>query len=441
MKRLVPICLSLQLAAAVAHGAGTNSLTLEQARELALKHYPRITAAELTAMAAKESVIEARAAYLPNITANATAVGTTEDNTRIAAGSLSNPAIFDRAAVGLVISQLITDFGRTANLTSSAKYRTKAQQAAAENTREQVVLLTDTAYFEGLRAASVLNVAKQTFATRQVLLDQVSALASNKLKSELDVNFARVSVDEARMLRLQAESEVQASDERLAMLTGLGQDIHFDLRDVSGQTTALPEASDLVRDALAHRPELRQLEFEVESSRRFAKAEKAAGYPTLSALGAVGIIPLHDDTHFNDQYAVGGINLSIPLFAGGLYSAREKEARYRAEAADESLKARQEEIIRDVRISALTASTAAQRIGVADRMRQHAEQAYSLAEAKYSVGSASILELSQAELSKILATIEAATARYNYQIQLANLRYQLGEQPPTAAEDQTSKAK
>jgi outer membrane protein len=283
MKRLVPIYLFLQLAAALAHGAGTNSLTLEGARELALKHYPRITAAELTALAAKESVIEARAAYLPNITANATAVGTTEDNTRIAAGSLSNPAIFDRAAVGLVISQLITDFGRTANLTSSAKYRTKAQQAAAENTKEQVVLLTDTAYFEGLRAASVLNVAKQTFATRQVLLDQVSALASNKLKSELDVNFARVSVDEARILRLQAESEVQASDERLAMLTGLGQDIHFDLRDVSGQTNALPEASDLVRDALAHRPELRQLEFEVESSRRFAKAGKAAGYPTLSA--------------------------------------------------------------------------------------------------------------------------------------------------------------
>jgi outer membrane protein len=145
--------------------------------------------------------------------------------------------------------------------------------------------------------------------------------------------------------------------------------------------------------------------------------------------------------HFNDEYAVGGVNLSIPLFAGGLYSARAKEARYRAEAADEFLKARQEEIIRDVRISALTANTAAQRIGVADRMMQHAEQAYSLAEAKYSVGSASILELSQAELSKTLATIEAATARYNYQIQLANLRYQTGEQPPTAAADTTSKEK
>jgi outer membrane protein len=79
-----------------------------------------------------------------------------------------------------------------------------------------------------------------------------------------------------------------------------------------------------------------------------------------------------------------------------------------------------------VRIAALTANTAAQRIGVAYRLMQHAEQAYSLAEAKYSVGGASIVELSQAQLTRTVAQIEATTARYNYQIQLANLRFQTG---------------
>ena len=425
MKKLVPIYFSLWLASTVLRGGETNSISLDQAREMALKHHPRITAAELNAMASRESVIEARSAYFPTLAATATAVGSSEENTRIGAGSLSNPSIFDRAAAGLVISQLITDFGRTANLTSSAKLRNKAEQEATENTKAQVVLLTDTAFFEGLRAGAVLDVARQTLTTRQVFLDQVSALASNKLKSELDLNFARVSVDEARMLELQAESEVHAADERLAMLTGFGQNSHFVLQDVSGQTNALPDPADLVRDALANRPELRQLQFQVESTRKFAKAEKAAGYPTLSALGAVGVIPVHD-SHFNDEYAVGGVNLSVPLFAGGLYSARAKEARYKAEAAEEILKARQEEIIRDVRIAALVANTAAQRIGVADRMMQHADDAYSLAEAKYSVGRSSIVELSQAQLSKTLAQIEAATARYNYQIQLANVRYQTG---------------
>jgi outer membrane protein len=437
MKSFRSIYIAFCLSAAFSHATETNSLSLEQARELALKHHPRITAAELSAMAAKENAIEARAAYFPNLTANATAVGTGEDNARIAAGSLSNPGIFERGAVGLVISQLITDFGRTANLTSAAKLRTKAEEEAAANTKTQVILLTDTAYFEGLRAAAVLKVAEQTLATRAVLLDQVSALASNKLKSELDLNFARISVDEARILKLQAESALSAADERLTMLTGLGQNIHFNLQDVGGQTNALPDPSDLVRDALANRPELRQLQFQSESARKFAKAEKAAGYPTLSALGAVGVIPLHD-SHFDDEYAVGGINLSVPIFAGGLYSARAMEARYKAEAAEELLKARQEEVIRDVRIAALTVNTAAGRIGVADRMLEHADQAYSLAETKYSFGSASIVELSQAQLSKTLAQIETATARYNYQIQLANLRYQTGAMPPGKREPHDS---
>jgi outer membrane protein len=339
--------------------------------------------------------------------------------------------------VGVVISQLITDFGRTANLTSAAKLRTRAEEEAAANTKAQVLLLTDTAYFEGLRASAVLKVAEQTFATREVLLDQVSALASNKLKSELDLNFARVSLDEARILKLQAESALSAAAERLAMLTGLGQNIHFNLQDVGGRTNALPDSGDLVRDALANRPELRQLQFQSESARKFAKAEKAAGYPTLSALGAVGVIPLRD-SHFDNEYAVGGVNLSVPLFAGGLYSARAKEARYKAEASEELLKARQEEVIRDVRIAALTVNTAAERIGVADRMLEHADQTYSLAEAKYSFGSASIVELSQAQLSKTLAQIEAASARYNYQIQLANLRYQTGMPIPAEREPHDS---
>ena len=433
MKRFLPVFLAACLSAIPLRAAGTNALSLEQARDLALKHHPRITAAELTAMAAKESVIESRAAFFPTIAANATAVGTTQDNTRIAAGSLSNPAIYERGAVGLVISQLITDFGRTANLTASAKLRTKASAEAAANTKAQVALLTDTAYFEGLRAASVLNVAEQTLATREILLDQVSALASNKLKSELDLNFARVSVDEARLLKLQAESEVHAADERLAMLTGAGENTHFDLQDINAQTNALPDSSDLVRDALANGPELRQLEFETQSARKFAKAEKAAGYPTLSALGAVGVMPLRDTAHFEDQYAVGGVNLSIPLFAGGLYSARAKEALYKADATEELLKARQEEIIRDVRIAALTANTAAQRIGVAYRLMQHAEQAYSLAEAKYSVGGA-YRRIEPGPTHPNRRPNRSHHPRYNYQIQLANLRFQTGSTTTSARE-------
>lgn len=425
MKRIISF-LSIIVSIAPSHAAeAARPLRLDEARQFALATHPRISAEQLRALATRQTVIQARSAYFPNITGNVTAVGTGEDNARIAAGSLSNPGIFQRNAEGIVISQLVTDFGRTANLTSSAKLRAGAGEASVENVKEQILLLTDTAFFEALRAGAVLEVAHQTLQARQDLLDQVTALASNKLKSELDLNFARVSVDEARILNLQADGEQSAAFARLAMLTGLDGNTRFDLQDVNAPIETLPDESELTREALLRRPELHQLDLEAQSARKLIKAEKASGYPTISILGAAGVIPFHD-SHFADEYGVAGINMSVPIFAGGLYSARAKEARYRAEAAEQLLKARQEEVARDVRVAALVVKTAGERIAVARHLMDHANQAYSLAETKYSLGGASIVELSQAQLSRTLAAIEAATARYNYQIQLSNLKFQAG---------------
>ncbi len=421
---MIRLTFCLGLACWVAH-AEPIPLSLEKARELSLKTHPRITAADLRALAARQVVIENRANYFPSVVANATAVGTTESNTRIAAGGLSNPAIFDRNAEGVTITQIITDFGRTANLTAGAKLRADAELANTEAVREQIVLLVDNAYFEGLRSAALLQVAEQTLSTRQVLFEQVSLLASNKLKSELDVNFAQVNVDDAKLLKLQAQNDRQASEERLATLIGDDQSRHYSLLDTEDRSEKPPEAPPLVSRALTHRPDLEQARLETEAAGRLARAEKAAHYPTLSAIGTAGVIPVHG-SQFDDEYAVAGVNLSVPLFAGGLYSARSREARLRAEAAHESMRELENNIIRDVRIAALSAATAYQRIDVTGRLLAHASQAYNLAEARYRAGGTSIVELSQAQLNKTAAEIAHTTAKYDYKIQLSILDFQSG---------------
>src|SRR5208283_1077633 len=96
-------------------------LALADAQKLALHNHPQIAAANYRARAAEQAVKEARAGYFPTANLYATAVGAGSDNTRIMAGGLNNPSVFDRAAGGLAVSQLITDFGHTANLTASSK--------------------------------------------------------------------------------------------------------------------------------------------------------------------------------------------------------------------------------------------------------------------------------------------------------------------------------
>jgi outer membrane protein len=405
------------------------NLTIEQARELAIKTHPRITAAELQKLAAREEVKQARSSYLPTITANATAVGASDDdNLRITAGSVSNPAIFNREAEGVNISQIITDFGRTANLTASAKLHAGAEQANEQAVKDQIVLLVDTAYFDVLRGAALLNVGKQTVTTRQLLLDQVSVLASNKFKSELDVNFAKVNVDDARLISLQAENDLNAAQTRLATLLGYTEPRTFLLKDVGLPKGDLPEISDLVEHALKNRPDLEQLRLESESAARRARADRALNYPTLTAVGAAGISPIHDGT-FDDRYAVGGVNLSIPIFEGGLYSARIKEAQLRAEASDALYRDRQNQVIRDVRVAWLSAQTAFERMHLTEELYQHAQRAYDLAEARYRAGGTSIVELSQAQLNKTSAEIARATAQFAYLTQLSILDFQTSSSP------------
>src|SRR5579871_6030296 len=195
-------------------------LQLKDAEELAVKNHPRISAAELVALAARQNVREARSVFFPQITASATAVGVTGANTRIAAGALNNPLILDRDAEGISVSQIITDFGRSANLTESAKLHSRAEAANAAATRAQILLAVDSAYFNALQSQSVLEVARQTVKTRQLLYDQVNEKTKQQLKSGVDLSFASVDLDEANLLLAGASNDVQSTTAVLANLLG-----------------------------------------------------------------------------------------------------------------------------------------------------------------------------------------------------------------------------
>ena len=66
------------------------------------------------------------------------------------------------------------------------------------------------------------------------------------------------------------------------------------------------------------------------------------------------------------------------------------------------------------------------RVGLAEPLSTHAADAAGLAQARCDIGLGSIVELSQAQLNKARADIERATARYDYPIRTAVLRYRRG---------------
>jgi len=410
---------SSSLAAIVIH------ISVKDAEAIALKNNPAISVARLNALASQQVVREARSSLWPQATANLTAVDA-RDNSRITAGSLNNPIIYTRAAGGMTVSQLITDFGRTPNLVASARLQAKADEQNSLATKEDVLLAVDQAFYNALQTHAVLRVAEQTVASRQLLADQVSALTKSKLKSDLDLSFANVNLAQAKLLYLDALNNDKAAMASLSAILGYSNLQNFELVSDTVSLTAPPADVDrLIADALAKRPELLALEFESESDEKLHKARRDEMLPTISALAAYGDSPVRDDRVYG-PYAAVGVNLQIPVFNGFLYSARSREADLRAQAMRQRLSDLRNRISRDVRTSWLSASTAFDRVNVSQQLLAQASLALDLAQTRYKLGLSSIVELSQAQLQQTQAEIANAQAESEYRLALSVLRYQTG---------------
>jgi outer membrane protein len=398
-------------------------LSLKDAQALALKNNPQISVARLTALGSQQVTREVRSNLWPTATADLTAVDA-DPGSRITAGALNNPSIYQRAAAGAMVSQLITDFGRTTNLISSANLAAKAESQNAVATKEQILLAVDQAFYNALQTQAVLTVAQRTVADRQTVTDLVGALFKNKLKSELDFSFANVNLAQAKLLLLDAQNNENAALASLSAVLGFSNLQNFQLaEDTAAITPPQGNVDDLISTAFAMRPELLSLEFQAESAKKFQTAERDLLLPDVRALGAVGDTPLRNPI-VSSWYWAAGVNVEIPIFNGFLYTARAREAALRAQAAQERLRDLRDGISRDVRTSWLNATTAYDRLAVTQQLLEQANLALDLAQARYKLGLGSIVELSQAQLQQTQAEIGNAQAGYDCRLALAVLQYQ-----------------
>jgi outer membrane protein len=406
---------------------GATHLSLDQAEQLALKNNPRVSQAQYQAKAYDEITREFRSAYFPTLQGNVTAVGA-DSGSRLAAGALNNPIVYSRLGTGVTASQLVTDFGRTSNLVQSAALNANAQEQAVNSTKAEIIMRADAAYLGVLRSRSVLSVARETLNARQLVTDQVSALYSSKLKSSLDLSFANVNLADAKLMLSTAENEVRSSEAALARVLALPGDTRFDL--VDPQTGAPPpsDATSFIQQALQKRPDLIQRRLEVESTRKFASAERDLSRPSIGMLGSAGYVPA-GEAPIPGTYGAVGLNVTVPVFNGGLFRARQFEAESRAASAESGLRDLQLQIERDVRVAWLNARNAFDRLGLTQELLNQAKLALDLAQSRYNLGLSSIVELSQSQLQYTSAEIARASAQYEYDAQLSILNYQAGLVP------------
>src|SRR5580658_1409269 len=404
-------------------------LKLSDAEALALKNHPQVLAAQNETSAQSQRIVETRSAYYPTVDGEMTASGA-NIGARLGAGFLNVSSLFDRVGDGVLINQLISDFGRTSSLVAQSKSQANAAEQNYQATRYDVLLRVNQAYFGALRSQAVVKVAQETVSARQQLADQVGQLAQNKLRSQLDVSFADVTVSQAKLLLLRSQNLVQAAFAELTRALGAQQTATYQLAEEPMPPGPQADAEGLVQQALQNRPELAGLRLTRDAAYRFEDAERDLKRPTASFVGVAGYMPYIDQINrpriTPNEYAGAAVNLEIPIFNGHLFTARREEAHYHAVEAVQRVRDLEESVTRDVRTAWANAQTAYQGLPVTAEYLREATMALDLAHGRFDLGLSSIVELTEAQLNLTEAEIEDLNAKYDYQSEYAAVQYAIG---------------
>ena len=404
-------------------------LTLQEAEAMALKNHPQVLASQANSLKAGEIVTETRSAYYPSLNGNITGAQANV-NSRLGAGVLNDPRLFNHFGSGLSLSQLITDSGRTPNLVANSRLRAEASRQDFQATRFDVILGVDQAYFEVLLAQELIKVAQQTVATRQTVVDQVTALTQNKLKSQVDLSFAQVNLSDAQLMLIRAKDRLSAAYASLGQALGNDQATQYQLATQPMPPTPPAAPDQLITEADRHRPEMASMRLQREAAQKLVYAERDLKRPTVNLIAVGGALPYIEAGNANpvipQGYEAAAVNVQIPVFNGHLFSARRRAAEYELQAADQHVRDLQDRIARDVRSSWAHARTAYEAITPSQQLLAQANLALNLSQGRYNLGLASIVELTQAQLGQTQAEVQNLSAQYDYEEAYAVLQYTLG---------------
>jgi outer membrane protein len=404
-------------------------LTLQQAQQMAVKNHPEVLASEALSQRANQITREARSAYYPSI--NELTTGTQANvNSRLGAGPINDPRLFNHAGSGLSLSQLITDSGRTPNLVANAKYMAQASREDVRATQYDVIEAVTQAYFDVLLGQDLVKVAQQTVTTRQTVVEQVNELFRNQLKSQVDLSFAQVNLTDAKLMLLRAQDRLTSAYAELARALGTEQVKQYQLMEEPVPSTPPATPDGLIAQAFRDRPELASIRLQREADQKFVYAERDLKRPSVSLTGVGGALPYirpgNANPNIPEGYEALSLTVQIPVFNGFLFSARRQAAEYQLKATEQRVRDLQEQIARDVREAWARAQTAYQAIAATAELLRQANLALNLAQGRYNLGLASIVELTQAQLSQTQAEVENVNAKYEYQESYASLQYTLG---------------
>lgn len=259
---------------------------------------------------------------------------------------------------------------------------------------------------------------------RATLKDAEVRLAAGSV-TKVDVDRAEVAVVRAE----QAEREaINARERTYRSLATLMQAQNFGKVSTNFPTSPMPDAND-VQGALHLRPEFRALEETVRSAEQESNARAWLWAPSLSAFGNARRFN-YDNFHLDRYSWAVGAQLDWQLFDGGNRDAARHQANARAAATREQAAGFSDTVRDDLANTSADLRTKRQAVEAAQKSVSLSQESLELIRTQYTAGTATQLDLLQAQDVLVGANIALVQAHFDVAAADLAFRYAAGTFPP-----------
>ena len=397
-----------------------RAVTLDEAIRLALEVNPAAVAARSAVDNAEAGLLQARGAWLPNLTLGSTFLNSSNQRFDQSTGRLVSKNYTAQANGSLELF----DGGRRLLDQRAASASVSAAEAGLESQRFLTALETTQIFYSAAAGGDLLGAAQrrldranQQLEFAKTRLEVGTATRSDLLRAELEVGNAELAV-------VNAESDLQSAQLALGRQIGLAEPVAATAAALPDRAPALPAADRLIELATRGSPAVVAAEARWKSQR----AEKLSAYtPYLPSLRLTGGYDWFGFDFPPDQRSWSlRLLLNLPVFNGF----QREAAVQRAAAAERSAEATAKDALLAARTrveSAVQAIRAAEkRVGISARAVDVAREDLRVQEERYQIGAATILELQTSQVALSDAEAQAVLARQALGLAVAELENVLG---------------
>ncbi|MFN3304085.1 MAG: efflux transporter outer membrane subunit [Roseateles sp.] len=295
-------------------------------------------------------------------------------------------------------------FGRLRSAGAAAQAQLLAAEANQQAVRIALVAAVATTEIALQADEALLQITRDTLASREQSLALIRQRFDGGIASELDLRAAESALQAARVALAQTQRQ-RALDQNALVL--LGAPLPADLPAPSGQLTDFEPLAELPAglpaEVLVRRPDIRQAEQQLAAADANIAAARAAFFPRITLTGSVGTASSQLGELFRNSAWSFAPSLVQPLFDAGRNRANLAAALAQRDAATAQYEKAIQSAFRDVADAlAGRATLAEQRTAQAAQVDAEARR-LALAEERYRAGIASSLEVLDAQRSLFAA--------------------------------------